>query len=448
MNMKLRNLLFGTMIACAFASCSNDDDPINNIDGETPVGKNEAVLVVQTAGLQSKAVVDVTGENTLATTSVIVFNGTGDGAEIEAVGEANTGSAETKSIKLTPGNKMVLVLANVNAKDLGFVIGASYGSLKDKTIDFGTYEGANLSMNSAVYKVSLAAGKKNYLGYAGTTDATKQYLKNTGEAPVYLYHNVAKVSLNSIIVENKKGADKTQYPNPELKVKSVFVIQAHKNSKLFTEGAWGATNVTDSYLNAVTNTEYASTWVAQMSGVKEKVFSYLERGYENDGYAVVPFGSGISLGFDTDGHNYASWSDSNNKTFYVYENDADGADKGDIYTLLVVKGDFSYDGLNDAGTAKERHTDYDKYYPVAIGVMKDGYTLPSGVVGLDPALRGGTAETKYTGVIRNIQYRVNMTVSGPGYNTPFGPVPADNTFLFTNVEVVEFGAVNQDASFE
>ena len=26
--MKLRNLLFGTMIACAFAACSNEDDPI------------------------------------------------------------------------------------------------------------------------------------------------------------------------------------------------------------------------------------------------------------------------------------------------------------------------------------------------------------------------------------------------------------------------------------
>ncbi len=26
--MKLRNLLFGTMIACVFAACSNEDDPI------------------------------------------------------------------------------------------------------------------------------------------------------------------------------------------------------------------------------------------------------------------------------------------------------------------------------------------------------------------------------------------------------------------------------------
>lgn len=32
--MKLRNLLYATMIACAFASCSKDDDPIDNGGGK------------------------------------------------------------------------------------------------------------------------------------------------------------------------------------------------------------------------------------------------------------------------------------------------------------------------------------------------------------------------------------------------------------------------------
>ena len=35
--MKLRNLLFGTMIACAFVACSNDDDP-NPTPNPTPEG--------------------------------------------------------------------------------------------------------------------------------------------------------------------------------------------------------------------------------------------------------------------------------------------------------------------------------------------------------------------------------------------------------------------------
>ena len=46
--MKLRNLLYATMVACAFASCSNDDDPIDNGGGnETP--NAEAVLEVKVA---------------------------------------------------------------------------------------------------------------------------------------------------------------------------------------------------------------------------------------------------------------------------------------------------------------------------------------------------------------------------------------------------------------
>ena len=47
--MKLRNLLFGTMIACAFVACSNDDDPTPN---PTPEGKGVGTLI---AGIDSKS---------------------------------------------------------------------------------------------------------------------------------------------------------------------------------------------------------------------------------------------------------------------------------------------------------------------------------------------------------------------------------------------------------
>ena len=44
--MKLRNLLFGTMIACAFAACSNEDDPIPNVDPTPEAGTATASLTV------------------------------------------------------------------------------------------------------------------------------------------------------------------------------------------------------------------------------------------------------------------------------------------------------------------------------------------------------------------------------------------------------------------
>ncbi len=52
--MKLRNLLFGTMIACAFVACSNDDDPIDNGGGSgNPEGKT--LLQVKTNAITTKA---------------------------------------------------------------------------------------------------------------------------------------------------------------------------------------------------------------------------------------------------------------------------------------------------------------------------------------------------------------------------------------------------------
>ena len=42
--MKLRNLLFGTMIACVFAACSNEDDPIPSVD-PTPTRKQAPLIL-------------------------------------------------------------------------------------------------------------------------------------------------------------------------------------------------------------------------------------------------------------------------------------------------------------------------------------------------------------------------------------------------------------------
>lgn len=455
--MKLRNLLFGTMIACAFASCSDGDDPINNIDGETPVGKNEAVLVVNMAGVQSKANIATTNENAinLNTTKVVVFNGTGNAAVVEAVGKVNQSANKTEKIALTPGNKMVLVLANY--KD-AVAVGTTYADLKDKTIDFANYEGVGgyLTMNSQLYTVSLAAGKVNYLGYAvpGTVPATENYLNNTSGDPVYLYHNVAKVILNSIAVNTKAGVAATQYPNPKLDVKEVFILHAHKNSKLFTENAWGETNVTDDYLNAYSDTDYAA-WVTKMQGYTP-IYSYLTGKYAKGGYDSETF-TGISLGYNSNinveentigqGAALAAWDTDNNKSFYTYEN-TDIAAEG-YYTLLVVKGDFSYDGYENEKAV--RKTDLDRYYSVAVGVTgydKKGYAIPGNVVGLDASLRTPNFNDAYKGVIRNLQYRIGMTITGPGYTTPFGPDGGTDTFLAVNVQVVEFGAVDQGASFE
>lgn len=452
--MKLRNLLYATMIACAFASCSNDDDPIDNGGGQgTPVAKDEAVLVVNMTGVDTKANI-VPDENAInvETTRVIVFNGTDEAALVEAVGKVNQSLNEDNKITLSPGNKKVLVLANYT----GTITKGSttFKTLKEATIDFKSFEGAYLTMNSAVFTVSLEAGQVNYLGYteAFVNGGNKgYYLSDAAGKPVYLYHNVAKVILNNITVDN--SSVESQYPNPQLDVKKVFILHAHKNSKLFSEAAWGATNVANDYLNAIEGGEGAETyadWVTYMDG-KTQIFNYLDNAGTDAGYEVVKY-SNISLGWNSGisdetigtGTTLDSWKDGNNKTFYTYENPTTDETESDLYTLLVVKGDFSYDGYKDGKPVRQK--DENRYYSVAVGItgFNSGYDIPQNENGLTAGLRG----SKGNGVIRNLQYKVGMTVKGPGYTTPFGPKGDQDTFLAVNAKVVEFGSVDQNVDFE
>lgn len=457
--MKLKNLLFATMFACAFASCSSDDDPvIDNGGGDTPVAKDEAVLVLNMAGVQTRSdVVNVTDENAINNSTVVVFNGSDETeAVLEATGKVNQNNDTKEEIRLTPGNKIVLVLANYKDQ---ISAETKFSDFLQKEIDFANYEGQNgtLTMNSSVYKVSLASGQKNYLGYA--TASIPKNGNNVGDekgTPVYLYHNVAKVILNNVEVDLPKEI-KSQYPNPRLDVKEVFILHAHKNSKLFTKEAWGSTDVTDNYLNSVGTAETYAQWVEKVKDKKE-VFKYLvdPKLYAQDGYTTTKYEQPISLGWksniDTDKNEIkqgeklpGKWDKENKTVFYTYENMNIGDE--DIYTLLVVKGDFSYDGYKDKKAT--RITDYNRYYSVAVGVtgFADGYSIPGGVPGLDANLRTPNVGSNYKGVIRNLQYKVGMTVRGPGYDTPVGPDGGNNTFLLVNVKVVDFGNVDQEAEF-
>lgn len=101
----------------------------------------------------------------------------------------------------------------------------------------------------------------------------------------------------------------------------------------------------------------------------------------------------------------------------------------------MIKGDYSYTDVNGA-----TKTETDRYYPVAVGVSGNP-SLPISFTGLSH----GRSVT--SGVLRNLWYKVSMTVAGPGYETPFGPKPGDedgDTFLSVKCQVVEFGAVDQD----
>lgn len=425
--MKLRNLMYATMIACAFASCSNDDVP-------TPDNGNPDVEGGTSLALKIDQPTTKAGGGDIRNLTVLVFNGAGTNdikLEKKATVEEE-GTDEVLQTKLTPGNKTVLVLAN--AKDEVATFNeetTSYQNVLDATTKFELYSetDGDFSMNSKAYEVTLKANVTNYLGYGLSGDKDGNYLPQAGDGAVKMYRNVAKVVLKGIKIK-ESVAEGQQYPNAELKLKEIFILHGHNNSKLVgANGAeWGSTMMDGSYGNGVVSDAY--TKYSEDVTETDKIFNYIQDPTSN--YVYEP--TFVSVFDDVTVSKTEAYAPKDMKTFYPYENTS-GEDG--IQTLLVIKGDFSYDGIKSGDSEPSRITESNRYYSFAIGNTGTvSEKVPTDFVGL-------RADDKIHGVMRNLQYNTTITVTGPGYKTPVGP-KYDETFLDVKVEVVPFGEVDQD----
>lgn len=447
--------MYATMIACAFASCSKDEDPIVNPDGGDP--EANATLEVQISNPSSKALPSGANEAALKASEdkinslqLLVFNGTGDDAVLEVVG-TTTGLApadDTKgqqSVKtpVKPGNKIVVVLANVEDHATYFTpTTTTFSQFKAAKHAFEGEKDGGLTMNSKMYYVEVKANNINYMGYGRTIPSTspvgQEAVVVSGATEVIkLYRNVAKVVLNKIDFAVKVGE---QYPQAKLATKKVFILHAHKNTHLVgAAGAnWGATDVVDNYLNGYDDVTYAA-WVKYMvDGRYTQVYNYIPTNADSKYAEDLVYSHVIAKDFGQGGVSTFTFGGLN--PFYVYEN-AESAAVSNYRTLLVVEADFSYKGVDASGQLNTEYTTITRYYPIAVGY--DGVTESDFTT-------AGRTETE--GLFRNLQYNVNLKITGPGYETPFGPKPDDptggDTFLDSKVEVVPFGAINQDGEIE
>lgn len=435
--MKLRNLLYATMIACAFASCSNDDDPIDNGGGnnENP----DATLSVRyETPVIAKSGNTAGNDNTIESLNVYVFNGTTANATLEVVGTLSAESTnESKDIKVSAGDKSIVVVANATP---AMRATSTLQDLYNATKEFGeTEKNGTISMNSRTYVVSVIAGKTNYLGYTAAEAANGVYLiptSTTGgdlnNTAVKLYRNVAKINLQKISVSTV-GSNNT-YSNAKFILSDVFVLHAGKMTKIVGGASpWNSTEVTtdQSWLNGPSNTDYAgwvktvTDWLAANPGNSAKK-PYLTTGYAGDlsPFKAVPF----NLQTIADGVTYPTQGETTTSIdyFYAYENTTS------THTLLVVKGKFVYGENAVEANFPER------YYSVSVG--HDG-------MGTVTSPTGGITRSD-EGVLRNMQYNIALTVKGPGWETPFGPDGGENTALDVKVEVVDFSHVSQIVEIE
>lgn len=429
--MKLRNLLFATMVACAFASCSNDDDPIDNAGGnETPNAEAALEVKVATPALTKADVTD----KTISSLAVLVFDVKTGLLESKGVDEAGkTGDVTTSVVakKITAGAKSVLVLANVANKVSAYTTATKYTDVLADSKNFENEVDGTLSMNSGVYNVDIQAGVTNYLGYTEeqAEEYEGHYLSQAEGKTVKLYRNVAKIVLNQVQVT----ADPIKYKDATLDIENVFILHANKTTKLVgAEGeSWGATmQASLNYLNGAENEMYTGTWVAYMEG-KEKVQNYLTSSDLYDYNAI--FSSGLTYNGLTVEGTKTPWKPTEKNAFYAYENTST-----DVYTLLVVQGKFKYGEVQNPAS---------RYYSVAIG--KDGITginQENGTYDVPQDFDG--SRSSLSGTVRNLQYNVDLKVAGPGYTTPFGPKAENDTYLDVKVEVVGFSFINQSTEIE
>lgn len=439
--------MYATMIACAFASCSKDEDGVDVGGGN---GEANATLEVQLVGPTTKAMPAQGVDAEIKNLALVVFNA----GVVETVGTADGEAGAGKAVKtggIKPGNKEIIVLANVGKG--GITDGMSKADVLALTRTIENETAANgFSMNSAVIPVTVAASGTTYVGYDDGEGKAEQASYQRVGAPVKLYRNVARIHMNTVV---KGAVNATQYPSAAINITKVFVLHGHNKTTLVgSNGAeWGATDwsvakantAPANYVNGAANETYAK-WVKYMvDGSFTKVYQYI-----TTPTLYTPIADGD---YERVIANKEAIASGDVAPFYTYENTEANQTDDNFNTLLVVQADFSYTGLDKNGNSTTI-TEAGRFYPIAVGYGSILAELTADYNGLRGAAAG--AAPVVSGVLRNLKYVVNLTITGPGYETPFGPKPdggnpggeGGDTFMDAKVRVVDFGTVTQEETVE
>ena len=426
--MKLRNLLFGTMIACAFAACSNEDDPIPSVDptSTSEAGTADLTIVVKnlTKSTQTKANGDENakkGEATIYNLFVALYNEDGTFLQVSdlAVNKDEESADSNNEIKFeglkAGASYRALAFANVPMEALtatanSFELTSHYYVLSG--------EGANgLPMSSGISPVFTLAEGENYYGYSNATGGNSI---ESGK-PLGLIRNVARAELSALSLDmtQVKVNNSQKYKSGTIKFvpKDVFVLhgrtkanvadQSISNTAWFNQPdkVWG--NIAATYETADREDYYSGTnssnSFGRFAGTVDatnyiKALSTEETTYTQSWNGTTITGSkAITL--------------ANSLYFYVLPNDQTKAareqedpeeegpafvlDKTTLASELVISGEVYIKAImndNTSWTFGEESTPVLRYWPIKIGID-----------GLD------SEDTYYGQVHRNVVYQISAT---------------------------------------
>lgn len=391
--MKLRNFMYATMIACAFASCSKDDVIDNGTD---PVAKGDVNFTIQVDAsnlAKTKAALPgdyapendqdltLTNEDAIENITLVVFNSTGG-----YLAHATSSTADTKELSvagLTPGTIQFIVLANmnINAAELTAtnVLQQGIAIAADKA--FNVTDG--LPMSSALTNATLVSGD-NYYGYTTDEITAKGGGTQLSANKLNLVRNVARVEIEDV----KLDMAKSDY----ISGTATFQFTGVRIDSTANKATVGGVDATAGYVSySKTDYSYFGDYSTTIDAVSQENFTTA-----TTGVTVNPIKA----------------------YYYVLAKTQVGADNP---TTLVVEGKFSLSG------AKKKDNDQtfniattNGIYPVVVGVS--GMSTP-------------------VNIENNKVYRITLLVAGPGY-TDTG---AQRANFFVNCKVADWTSVKQSA---
>lgn len=388
--MKLRNLMYATMIACAFASCSKDEVIDNGPDQPT---KGDASFSIGVSTPKStKAVIGegetigsgIESEDAIKSLTLVLFNSTGNYLASATADIKEGGDAEVSIGGLVPQTVSFMVLANMDISQ-STLAGLTSTTIMNQAVvlpeaGFTKDSEKGLPMSSAVISpIELNSGD-NYYGYAEEKVGATNHSVGT---PLPLVRNVSRVDLCGVNLAMKhsdytSGTAKFQFTGVKIKnaAGSALIEGADASNTTFISGDESHNFYKEtpaSELEAATQTNF-STDVAV-----EHVSAY----------------------------------------FYVLANTQEGENV--TPTQLVVDGNFTLiDGFNENTKVKESFSGAGSY-PITVGVT---------------GVKGGSV-----GLVNNKIYKITLYVAGPGESTTGGK----KANFSVNTEVEDWEAVNQGA---
>ena len=438
------------MIACAFAACSNEDDPIVGPD-QPQTGEVETTLAfaIKGADTKTKAGTQTGAEEKVNNLRVILYTADGNYVASSTTGATKDNVNDNREVQMTAKlpagvtSYKVLAVANLSTS-FADNVGTSLAAM-EQGAPFGTGAAigdAGLPMSSGVSAAfTVTLGKANYYGYTTDDivdyDATKDVI--VASEPLPLIRNVARVDLKKVTLDLNASTKEPGYTaiSAQLQLQEAFILHAR------IKAAAADLSTTPSWWNSTAGTwgtiaaQYTASTTELLSG--RNVFESTPSTFENvvgtadDGYKTV-----LSQTI-TQNSTVAVSQELEGISFYILENDKTSASReivvtGDdavtnhshqYATELVIKGKYKVtSATNTSGTYK--YPEEVRYWQIKIGI--DG-------------ISGSGAGTG--SVHRNYIYEITeATIAGPGYKDPTKKED-DPIQLFVKTKVTDWGRATQ-----